>query len=206
VADVLHTTECELKEAIDTLRQRITVGEQLIKVTYDLDVVETGKGTGSAGFTIPISNGTFSLGLSAGQTEQHTRKTSFTLEYESKRLRCNEGTGPDAPRRLEGDLGLSDWLLKTAGVLWQADETPTAMTYQVGFDLTRNAELKPAIGVAFTDGHKYGADLTLTGSRQTRHSILVAAATIKGVSARSNAQARRDLELAIQQALLRDND
>lgn len=206
VADILYTTECELKESIDTLSKEVKIGKQLIQVTYRLNVVETGKGTAGAGVVVPISNGTFSLGLAMGSTHTNSRKTSFTVEYLSPELRCQAPAGVDPPQRLEGDLGLGTWLLRTASTLSSVDETPTAMTYEVGFDILRNAELKPAIGLAFADGHKFGADLALAGSRESEHIITVAAAKIDNVSAAGTAEAKRNLNAAVQQFLLHNND
>lgn len=206
VADVLYTTECELKEAIDALSREVKVGKQLIQVIYRLNVVETGKGSAGAGVVVPISNGTFSLGLAVGSTHTNSRKTSFTVEYLSPELRCVVPEGVEPPQRLEGDLGLGSWLLRTASTLSSVDETPTAMTYEVGFNIVRNAELKPAIGLAFADGHKFGADLALTGSRETEHVITVTAAKIDSVSASGTAEAKRNLNAAVQQFLLRDSN
>ncbi len=206
VADILYTTECELKEALDTLSREVKVGKQLIQVTYRLNVVETGKGGAGAGIVVPISNGTFSLGLAMGSTHVNSRKTSFTVEYLSPELHCAVAEGVEPPQRLDGDLGLGTWLLRTASTLSSVDETPTAMNYEIGFDIVRNAELKPAIGLAFADGHKFGADLTFAGARDTEHIITVTAAKIDSVSASGTAEAKRNLNAAVQQFLLRDSN
>lgn len=215
VADILFTTECELKEAIDTLKSQFVLNEQTIEATYNLEISDTGKGIGSAGVVVPITNGTFSLGVAAGLSQKVTRSTSFTVAYESKDLQCEQRDEPHAPKRLEGNLGLSDWLLKTAVALRRAEESPVTMTYEVGFDVVRNTELKPAIGLAYPSGDKVGADLTIAGTRQSKNSILVAAAKIgpvldkKGIKKGTKitpAQAKRNLDVAVQQFLLRKSD
>jgi len=203
VADILYSVECELKEAVDYLGVYYSFAkEQLVQVNYALRVVETGSGSGNANLVVPISNGTFTIGFTGGLTRQATRDTNLTVGYETWDLECRP---PDqsgtVPTRLEGGVGLYNWLLNATEALSKAKETPEAMSYRVDFDILAQASVNPRIAILKTSGRAFGADITLAGTRENLHSVQISVAQIK---AGDRAAAKQRLDQEVQQFLLRN--
>ena len=165
VADVLYSVECELKESVDYLAKYFPFAKkQLVQVIYQLRVAESGGGDGDALIVVPIHNGTFSVGFTASLSTGATRDTSLTVQYETSNLQCPDHHGKkDAPVRIEGGLGLTNWLVRTSQALAQADETPIGMTYSVGFDVLVGGSVTPRFGIAKPSGHQYGGGLQVSG-------------------------------------------
>jgi hypothetical protein len=202
VADVLYSVECELKESVDYLAKYFPFAKkQLVQVIYQLRVAESGGGDGDALIVVPIHNGTFSVGFTANLSTGATRDTSLTVQYETSKLICPDyGGEKEKPVRLEGGLGLSNWLVRTSQALAQADETPIGMSYQVGFDVVVGGSVTPRFGIAKPSGHQYGGGLQVSGRRERFHSVTVSTTILEGT-----AQATQDrLNNQVQQFLLQD--
>jgi len=108
---------------------------------------------------------------------------------------------PPARVRLEGGLGLANWLVRTSQALAQADETPIGMSYQVGFDVIVGGSVTPRFGIAKPSGHQYGGGLQVSGRRARFHSVTVSTTILEGT-----AQATQErLNNQVQQFLLQDN-
>ena len=202
VADVLYSVECELKESVDYLAKYFPFAKkQLVQVTYQLRVAESGGGDGDALVVVPIHNGTFSVGFTANLSTGATRDTSLTVQYDTSDLVCpDHGGKKDAPVRIEGGLGLANWLVRTSQALAQADETPIGMSYQVGFDVIVGGSVTPRFGIAKPSGHQYGGGLQVSGRREQFHSVTVSTTIQEGT-----AQATQErLNNQVQQFLLQD--
>ncbi|MEZ5924976.1 MAG: hypothetical protein R3D57_11405 [Hyphomicrobiaceae bacterium] len=198
VSNILYSTECELKEAIDGLKETYTLNRQLIDVTYSLNVLESGTGDGTGNLVVPIANGTFSIGLTASVKQTNTRNTEFKIRYSSDKLSCPESTDPSAPQRIDGSLGLAEWLGNAALALEKVRRWPLNMTYNMDFTIERNGSMKPAFGLKFPSGHEYGGSLSLAGSRKVAHGIEVIATDIKPGDL-NGVEAGRRLDLVAQQ-------
>lgn len=203
VADVLYSVECELKESIDYLARYYPFAkQQLVQVIYQLRVAESGGGDGDALIVVPIQNGTFSVGFTANLSTQATRDTSLTVQYETKDLICPDHRGQEGrPVRIEGGLGLSNWLVRTAQALAQADETPVGMSYSISFDVIVGASVTPRFGIQKASGHQYGGGLQISGRRERLHSVTVSTTDIKEGSVE---QAQQRLNQQVQQFFLQD--
>jgi hypothetical protein len=203
VADVLYSVECELKESIDYLAKYYPFAKrQLVQVMYQLRVVESGSGDGDALIVVPIHNGTFSVGFTADLSTQATRDTSLTVQYETANLICPDYRGQEAkPVRIEGGLGLSNWLVRTAQALAQAQETPVGMSYAVNFDVIVGASVTPRFGIQRLSGHQYGGGLRISGQRERLHSLTVSTTDIRDDTTEV---AQQRLNQQVQQFLLQD--
>jgi hypothetical protein len=174
----------------------------LVTLIYGLKVAESGDGSGDANIVVPITNGTFSVGFTAGLTTRATRDTSITVGYNTANLECREQDGGvTVPTRIEGGIGLYDWLLRSTQALAKAKETPTAMTYEIDFDITAGASVNPKFGIQKTSGHQYGGGIILAGTRARSHSVQVSVAEIK---AGNVAEAQERLNREVLQFRLKD--
>jgi hypothetical protein len=203
VADVLYSVECELKESIDYLAKYYPFAKrQLVQVIYELRVVESGGGDADALIVVPIHNGTFSVGFSANLSTQATRDTSLTVQYETGNLSCPDYRGqPNKPVRIEGGVGLSNWLVHTAEALALAQETPVGMSYFTSFDVLVGASVAPRFGIQKTNGHQFGGGGRVAGSRERLHSITVSTTDIKDDTPEV---AQQRLNQQVQQFFLQD--
>jgi hypothetical protein len=203
VADVLYSVECELKESIDYLAEYYPFAKrQLVQVIYQLRVTESGAGNGDALIVVPIHNGTFSVGFTANVSTEAERDTSLTVQYETGKLICPDYRGEaNRPVRIEGGLGLSNWLIKTSQALAQAQETPVGMSYAVSFDVVVGASVNPRFGIQRTSGHQYGGGVRVAGQRARLHSVTVSTAAIRDDGPEV---AQQRLNQQVQQFLLQD--
>ncbi len=203
VEDILYSVECELKEAVEDVSRHYPYAKnQLVTLIYGLKVAESGDGSGDANIVVPITNGTFSVGFTAGLSTRATRDTSITVSYNTANLECRaQDGGVTVPVRIEGGVGLYDWLLRTTQALAKAKETPTAMTYEVDFDITAGASVNPKFGIQQTSGHQYGGGIVLAGTRARSHSVQVSVAEIK---AGNVAAAQKRLDQEVLQFRLKD--
>lgn len=203
VADVLYSVECELKESIDYLARYYPFAKkQLVQVIYQLRVVESGSGDADALIVVPIHNGTFSVGFTANLATEATRDTSLTVQYETDNLICPDYAGqPGRPVRIEGGLGLSNWLVRTSQALAQAEETPVGMSYYTSFDVLVGASVSPRFGIQKVSGHQYGGGVQVAGRRQRLHSVTVSTTDIRDDTPEV---AQQRLNQQVQQFFLQD--
>jgi hypothetical protein len=203
VADVLYSVECELKESIDYLAKYYPFAKhQLVQVIYQLRVVESGGGDGDAMIVVPIHNGTFSVGFAASLATEATRDTSLTVQYETASLTCPDHRGQaNQPIRIEGGIGLSNWLIHTSQALAKAVETPVSMTYATSFDIVVGASVSPRFGIQKPNGHQFGGGLSINGRRQHLHSVTITTANIKDDTPEV---AQQRLNQQVQQFFLQD--
>jgi hypothetical protein len=203
VADVLYSVECELKESIDYLARYYPFAKnQLVQVIYQLRVVESGGGDADAMIVVPIHNGTFSVGFAANLATEATRDTSLTVQYETGKLSCPDHHGePGRPVRIQGGVGLANWLVRTSQALAQAEETPVGMSYYTGFDVVVGASVAPRFGIQKASGHQYGGGLQVAGRRQRFHSVTVSTTDIKDDTPEV---AQQRLNQQVQQFFLQD--
>ncbi len=203
VADVLYSVECELKESIDYLAKTYPFAKkQLVQVIYELRVAEQGGADSDALIVVPIQNGTFSVGFTANISTGATRDTSLTVQYETANLKCPDYRGQqNKPVRIEGGLGLSAWLVRTAQALAEADKTPVGMSYAVSFDVVVGASVSPRFGIQRISGHQYGGGAHVAGQRDKLHSLTVSTTDIHNDTPEV---AQQRLNNQVQQFLLQD--
>jgi hypothetical protein len=203
VADVLYSVECELKESIDYLATYYPFAKnQLVQVIYQLRVVESGGGDADAMIVVPIHNGTFSVGFAAIIATEAARDTSLTVQYETGKLSCPDHRGQEnKPVRIEGGIGLANWLVRTSQALAQAEETPVSMSYATSFDVIAGASVAPRFGIQKVSGHQYGGGLAIAGRRQHLHGVTVTTANIRDDTPEV---AQQRLNQQVQQFFLQD--
>ena len=201
VSDILYSSECELKESIDYLSVKLPfVTHQLVALTYTLRAADSRSGSADANLVVPVTDGTFSLGLTGGLDASRSRTTSLTVTYDTGKLRCPAPRkGPDGPNRIEGGIGLKDWLLKVSQSLARVGSTPRSMTYELSFDIVARGGAKPGFSIGLP-GVQYGVSIGTSGSHQRAHSVLISVAEVKEGNTE---QAQRNLDQSVQQFLLR---
>jgi hypothetical protein len=179
ISDVLIATECELEYALRSILAQYPrytwIRNQVVTASFTLNAVQVGDVGTEANLVIPITHGTFNLGFDAGIKGTNSRLTKITVDYETNKLdisRCHMSS-------LVGELGLKEWLVRSAIELKKADETPTAMNYSIEFVVLAVAGIEPGVGIAKLSGHQFGATGRLAGSREDTHRLDVAAAEIK---------------------------
>lgn len=178
IKDVLLAVDCELYDATRAIaRDYPGATNQVVLAAYTLQVADTLTGDGSTSVVIPISNGTFTLGFSANAKRKATRKTEVKVLYETNDLECNvDAFAREAAEKIEGSLGLKDWLLEIADVLKKSRKQPKALSYEVSFVVTKGGKLEPRFGIVRQSGHQIGGVFGLSGSRETTHKIVLSVA------------------------------
>lgn len=204
VEDVLAKTECELQKAVNAIKDEYPGAlKTVITANHQLKVTETGKGSGNLSVVIPISSGTFTFGFSGGRTTKAMRDANVKVSYVANDLHCRVITDTNGQERVfEGDLGLVEWFGRSVQILERNREYPATLSYQVGFDITMTGSVDPKFGIKAGSRHEYGGGISLSGERNTVHSVLISATEVaRGETPR---RAQRRLDQANQQFLLQN--
>lgn len=211
ISDLIQTIECELDDAVSYIAERFPqyryVRNQDAVATLKLKVLEVGGGSGDASFVIPISHGTFTIGLNGGLTSQNTRTMEFKVNFNTGRLDCQLGhPGEESKRFLEGDLGLREWLLQITEVLTKVRETPTYLSYSTNFEIKSDGGVNPKFSIVRMSGVNVGGGAKLSGSRTVTHTISITTKdfTTEPPKLALRPRARRDLEREADSFLIRD--
>ena len=150
----------------------VSIERQYAKVTAGLDLVKVLDAAGNATFVIPVNNGSAGLGLGATSRSVNTVRTTVSVYYPFAELECS-GQIASPPERIAGGLGLKEWILNTTVALINVRETPAAYSYEVSFDVTRDARARPTISLATSGFTLIGGDLRLGGARKLTHWLSV---------------------------------
>ena len=180
---LFYSVEQELCESLSLIKSEpgiaakleeagISLERQYAKVTSGLDLVKVVDAAGNATFVIPVNNGVAGLGLGATSRSVNTVRTTVSVYYLFTDLEC-AGQIASPPERIAGGLGLKEWILNTTVALINVRETPAAYSYEVSFDVTRDARARPTISLATSGFTLIGGDLSLGGARKLTHWLSV---------------------------------
>jgi hypothetical protein len=150
----------------------VAIEGQYAKVTAGLDLMKIVDAAGNASFVIPVNNGNAGLGLGATSRSVNSVRTTVSVYYPFAELECS-GQLTDPPERIAGGLGLKEWILNTTVALINVRETPASYSYDVSFDVTRDARARPTISLATSGFTLIGGDLSLGGARKLTHWLSV---------------------------------
>ncbi|MDN2583407.1 hypothetical protein [Aquibium sp. ELW1220] len=180
---LFYTVEQELCESLALIKSEpgvsarlqeagVAIEGQYAKVTAGLDLVKVLDAAGNASFVIPVNNGVAGLGLGATSRRVNSVRTTVSVYYPFAELECS-GQIANPPERIAGGLGLKEWILNTTVSLINVHETPAAYSYDVSFDVTRDARARPTISLATSGFTLIGGDLSLGGARKLTHWLSV---------------------------------
>jgi len=180
---LFYTVEQELCESLALIKSEpgvaarleeagVAIEKQYAKVTAGLDLVKVVDAGGNASFVIPVNNGVAGLGFGGTNRAVNTVETTVSVFYPFAELECS-GQIANPPERIAGGLGLKEWILNTTVALINVHETPAAYSYEVSFDVTRDARARPTISLATSGFTLIGGDLSLGGARKLTHWLSV---------------------------------
>lgn len=180
---LFYTVEQELCESLSLIKSEpgvsarlreagIEIEGQYAKVTAGLELVKVLDAAGNSSFVIPVNHGSAGLGLGASSRRVNSVRTTVSVYYPFAELECS-GQISDPPERIAGGLGLKEWILNTTVSLINVHETPAAYSYEVSFDVTRDARARPTISLATAGFTLIGGDLSLGGARKLTHWLSV---------------------------------
>ena len=117
--DIVKKIRCEAKRAIDKFAQDKELQKKLYdKMTigyhFTFSITENNKVGVDSAFKLPLTNGTFTLGVAAGADRQRLGERDFTLIDNFKEARdpkvCDieEATGPNYAYPITGVIGLEE--------------------------------------------------------------------------------------------------
>lgn len=190
---LFYTVEQELCESLSLIKSEpgvagkleqagVSIERQYAKVTAGLDLVKVLDAAGNATFVIPVNNGNAGLGLGATSRSVNTVRTTVSVYYPFAELEC-AGQIANPPERIAGGLGLKEWILNTTVALINVRETPAAYSYEVSFDVTRDARARPTLSLATSGFTLIGGDLSLGGARKLTHWLSVTVRDVELIDA-----------------------
>jgi hypothetical protein len=213
---VANRVKCELRDAAK--EQTWLVTENWVgAIDLTVEIIHKGVGAGSLAFVVPVSHGTFSLGFTGGPTESAKRTVTVNFPVKIRELNglpCRPADGV-TDRRLQGDLGLIEWVQRVAGTVKRPAPPPAAAAragrprsrpsedrgigYTLEFDLLLEASVTPSFRIIPAPGQDRTGSLRLAGSRDSSHKL-----DISLTPESPNAQTRlRDIQLKQQFRSLR---
>ncbi|RST84987.1 hypothetical protein EJC49_18075 [Aquibium carbonis] len=178
----------------------VSIDRQYAKVTAGLELMKVLDAGGNATFVIPVNNGNAGLGLGATSRRVNSVRTTVSVYYPFTELECT-GQIANPPERIAGGLGLKEWILNTTVALINVRETPAAYSYEVSFDVTRDARARPTISLATSGFTLIGGDLSLGGARKLTHWLSV---TVRDVALDDAPASRGGIPTGVRDALDRE--
>ena len=116
--DIVRKIRCETKRALDKFSQHDELKQRLfegmsIAYKFTFTMTENNKIGADADFTLPVTNGSFTFGISAGADKQRFGERDFTIVDSFKEAReekaCTvEATGPNYAYPITGVIGLEE--------------------------------------------------------------------------------------------------
>lgn len=208
---LFYTVEQELCESLALIKGEgrvaaklaeagVAIERQYAKATAGLELVKIVDAAGNATFVIPTDRGTAGLGLGASASTVNTVNTTVSVYYPFTELECS-GEIADPPQRIAGGLGLKEWVLNTTVALINVHETPAAYSYDVSFEITRDARARPTISLATTGFTLIGGDLSLGRSGKLTHWLSV---TIRDVAVDGGGRGGGGVPAGVREALDRE--
>jgi len=208
---LFYTVEQELCESLSLIKSEpgvaaklaeagVAVERQYAKVTAGLDLVKVLDAAGNATFVIPVNNGVAGLGLGVTSRSVNSVRTTVSVYYPFEELECS-GQIASPPERIAGGLGLKEWILNTTVALINVRETPSAYSYDVSFDVTRDARARPTISLSTSGFNLIGGDLSLGGARKLTHWLSV---TVRDVAVDDAPLGRGGIPTGVRDALDRE--
>lgn len=186
VESLFYTLEQELCEAVGDLgadpfvasklrEAGVTPDRQFAKATASLKLVRTTDASGEAAMVIPVTSGVASIGFGGGVTREDTVDTSVSVYYPFAELQCSLA---DPPPRIAGGLGLREWIGATTRSLIRVEETPTAYSYEVSFEVTADGRVNPGISYSTPTFRVIGGELSAGVERAITHTLNVTVQTV----------------------------
>ncbi|MEP1931363.1 MAG: hypothetical protein ABJJ37_08800 [Roseibium sp.] len=192
IASVLFSVECEILGAIKELEKDKTFRERapflktmISEVTFDLNLIREIDINGKPNFFIPFANfnltGAFGLKNVDTKTIETQVKVLIDLELEPR----DECLSPNSEfllpnrdnadklevQRIDGVIGVSDWIFRIATGLSAIEKDPTALMYKAEFKVVRTAEASAKFEAVPTFQDSIGGEAGGKGSGTRTHRI-----------------------------------
>jgi hypothetical protein len=177
IADVLYSIRCQLADSVQIYQEKYPwINDWAASTKIQLNVVETGEKSGGANLVVPITNGTFTIGLSAGLTQKATRTATVEASFDLEDINCPDLSGDEnPPKYIQGSLGLREWIQRVTAALESSQTLPSSLGYSTNFTLKTNGSLTPSFNVIPGMDRRLGANLKIAGTREDEHSLTITA-------------------------------
>ncbi|MCW2310135.1 hypothetical protein [Rhodobium gokarnense] len=163
ISSILYSVECIVA---DSVKERF--GNNLKKpkdpwlndwaalVTLELIADRTMGGGAKANFTVPVHHyipapqqgpflaRKFSMNFDGSYSRQVKRTGTVQAAFNFDAIEvCTKETKPKKVKRIDGELGLKDWIGQSVVALDNIHQKPTSLSYEVEFIITKKLELAP---------------------------------------------------------------
>lgn len=184
----IHRVLSVLKALKDTVeRNRVERFQYwVIAYNFEFNITETNDNSAGANFTLPFSNGSFSLGLNSGSSRSRQAKRTFKMADVfrdfAKLDKCVGFTNKDRHLYpITGSIGLKE-VLSTYFLLYTTRDKVTDFTDELTFTTTLSATANPSLTLV-PMGKKFqlaNADASFDNSRSDIHKVTIALGPPKG--------------------------
>ncbi len=184
VADVLDSLRCELLEAV---QKHASSDPWFLEWTasYSLSLTvdrNAGASTNNSTYVVPVSLGTFTLGLTANLNAQSFQL--MAIEGGIDKLKnfagyfCPRYEPGYRGRLLAGDLGLNEWLAEVvpdlrAGPGAKQPAVAKEIAYTMKFVITKEGSIMPSWSLTRSNGHIFRPNFKIGGARKKTHELII---------------------------------
>ena len=193
-SDVLHTFECELKDTIKHAHEKgVDLSNKVAAVTLTMTLTEVTSVGGNVSLVVPVGPSKWSIAPGYTPTATGVRSMDIKSDYVIKDFsKCsdtqnaNQKASNDAPRRLDGGLGLKEWIEELGRIRKSVGHNPQTSSYKVSFQIKEAGGGGPKIENAVKTE---SATITTSVDRTIKHELAITFSEVKKQSApRTKAQ------------------
>jgi hypothetical protein len=183
-ADIVKKIRCEARMAIDLYAPPSKYDTAAIAYQFDFITTENNKASGGATFTMPFTNGKFTLALGAGEDKQRVGDRAFLMVESFKELRkedCSiQATRENWRYPITGIVGMEEIIstfvkLTELGFLENATDKVASFVDTLDFTTTIRGNVDPTIELnPVTDSFRLTkATASFSADRTDRHKLIL---------------------------------
>jgi hypothetical protein len=187
---VIRNVRCEITQALSSASDEyVWLRNSAVAFQLTLKVEEKGDGSADTAFTFPISNGTFTIGFTAGLAEKALAKSELYMasKYDDFDLQeCPNAKFGPTDSALTGELGLATWLERSASAIQSSavkvmpSEKDTYIAHQVEFVLTASGSVSPKFNIVRTGGRTRSGLFKFGASREETNTLRIVVKPLPG--------------------------
>jgi hypothetical protein len=155
---VVQNVRCEITHALSATSQHYAwLRNSAVGFQLTLRAEERSEGSADTAFVFPISNGSFTIGFTAGLAERAIAKSELYMAAAYKDFSLASCPPPNThptDSKLTGDLGLGEWLQRSAAAIESSTigtvikgERDTYIAHQVEFVVTVSGSVSPRFNI-----------------------------------------------------------
>ena len=175
--DIIRNIRCETKDALFAYPRSRSIDRSLISYSFEFASSEINTLSGGSTLLIPLTAGTFTLGLDAGVVRRRDGEQVINFQEDLGNLRtldCSRANFVDSSRYpIIGHVGTREVVDKFVELNSQRGLLQGKFIRTLFFRVTLSGGVRPSLSIIPAKGHKRDGSLSLGGSRDDSHRLVI---------------------------------